>query len=82
MLLTLIPPLHPGFYKGPKEMNEKKIVRDVLVDGDAWFNFGDVLYLDSDYNVYFRDRTGDTFRLVICTNVTCLCVSDLYKYKM
>lgn len=54
--------LYTGFYKGPKEMNEKKFVRDVFKKGDRYFSFGDLVYLDKNYNVFFRDRTGDTFR--------------------
>ncbi|XP_060561812.1 long-chain fatty acid transport protein 2-like [Ruditapes philippinarum] len=50
------------FYKGGKEINEKKILRNVLKEGDAYFNFGDMLTMDSDYFVYFKDRIGDTFR--------------------
>ena len=49
-------------YKASKEANEKKLVRDAFKDGDLYFNFGDVLFLDSDYFVYFHDRIGDTFR--------------------
>lgn len=56
--------LYTGFYKGPKEMNEKKFVRDVFKKGDRFFSFGDLVYLDKNYNIYFRDRTGDTFRFV------------------
>lgn len=56
--------LYTGFYKGPKEMNENKFVRDVFKKGDRFFSFGDLVYLDKDYNIYFRDRIGDTFRLV------------------
>jgi acyl-CoA synthetase (AMP-forming)/AMP-acid ligase II len=56
---------YSGFYKGSEEMNEKKFVRDVFEEGDRWFSFGDLIYLDKDYNVYFRDRTGDTFRSVL-----------------
>ncbi|XP_061172698.1 long-chain fatty acid transport protein 6-like [Saccostrea echinata] len=53
---------YSGFYKGSKEMNEKKLIRNVFEKGDRWFSFGDLIYLDENYNVYFRDRTGDTFR--------------------
>ena len=49
-------------YKASKEANEKKLVRNVFKEGDLYFNYGDVLYLDSDYFVYFHDRIGDTFR--------------------
>ncbi|XP_074650848.1 long-chain fatty acid transport protein 2-like [Tubulanus polymorphus] len=49
-------------YKGKKEMNEKKILRNVLKNGDAFYNSGDLLYMDQNYNVFFKDRLGDTFR--------------------
>lgn len=49
-------------------MNEKKIERNVFVDGDIYFNFGDLLYLDNDYFLYFRDRVGDTFRYLYFVN--------------
>lgn len=50
------------FYKGGREINEKKLLRNVLKEGDCYFNFGDMLTMDSDYFVYFKDRIGDTFR--------------------
>lgn len=49
-------------YLGPKSVSDRKLVRDVIVPGDVYFNTGDVFYLDDDYFVYFRDRLGDTFR--------------------
>ena len=49
-------------YKASREANEKKLVRNAFKDGDMYFNYGDVFYLDSDYFVYFHDRIGDTFR--------------------
>ncbi|KAJ8303998.1 hypothetical protein KUTeg_017581 [Tegillarca granosa] len=63
ILIAAIPITYSdGFYKGGKEINEKKIVRNAFVDGDAFFNFGDLLVQDKDYFVYFKDRVGDTFR--------------------
>ncbi|KAK3097888.1 hypothetical protein FSP39_014187 [Pinctada imbricata] len=62
LMISVVPPSHTGFYRGPKEMDDKKTIRDAFVKGDAWFNFGDAVYMDKDYNIYFRDRTGDTFR--------------------
>ena len=47
---------------------EKKILRDVLEPGDAWFNTGDLLReVDVGFSLgyahyQFVDRTGDTFR--------------------
>lgn len=45
-----------------KEATEKKIVRNVYVHGDAAFLSGDLLEMDQYGYVYFKDRTGDTFR--------------------
>ena len=50
------------------EATEKKILRDVFEEGDAWFNTGDLLKtvnvgFDLGYDHYqFVDRVGDTFR--------------------
>jgi len=41
---------------------EKKILRDVLVKGDAWFRTGDLMKLDDSGYFHFVDRVGDTFR--------------------
>ena len=47
---------------------EKKILRDVFVEGDAWFNTGDLIReVDAGFTLgyphyQFVDRTGDTFR--------------------
>ncbi|XP_034323107.2 long-chain fatty acid transport protein 2 isoform X2 [Magallana gigas] len=62
LLLAVKPPNTVTFYLGPKAMNEKKLMKNVLQLGDEFFNFGDLVYLDHDYYVYFRDRIGDTFR--------------------
>ena len=51
------------------EATEKKILRNVLEEGDAWFNTGDLMRVVDDvgftlgYDHYqFVDRVGDTFR--------------------
>jgi fatty-acyl-CoA synthase len=41
---------------------EKKILRDVLAKGDAWFRTGDLMRLDEGGFFHFVDRVGDTFR--------------------
>jgi fatty-acyl-CoA synthase len=41
---------------------EKKILRDVLVKGDAWFRTGDLMMRDASGYFHFVDRVGDTFR--------------------
>ncbi|KAJ8304729.1 hypothetical protein KUTeg_018312 [Tegillarca granosa] len=62
LIIGLIPPTKKDFYRGTKEMNEKKIIRNAFIEGDAYFSFGDLVYIDNQYYVYFRDRVGDTFR--------------------
>jgi fatty-acyl-CoA synthase len=41
---------------------EKKIMRNVLAQGDAWFRTGDLMRLDEAGYFHFVDRVGDTFR--------------------
>ncbi|XP_023953003.1 long-chain fatty acid transport protein 4 [Bicyclus anynana] len=45
-----------------KNASEKKIVRNVFTHGDSAFISGDILVADEFGYLYFRDRTGDTFR--------------------
>ena len=44
------------------QASEKKILRDVLKPGDAWFRTGDLMRKDAKGYFYFVDRIGDTFR--------------------
>lgn len=39
-----------------------KVLTDVLEQGDAWFNTGDLLSRDRLWHLHFVDRLGDTFR--------------------
>ncbi|KAM3962773.1 long-chain fatty acid transport protein 4 [Aphomia sociella] len=45
-----------------KAASDKKVVRDVFKHGDSAFISGDVLVADELGYLYFKDRTGDTFR--------------------
>lgn len=45
-----------------KKASSKKIVRDVFKKGDSAFLSGDILVADDRGNLFFKDRTGDTFR--------------------
>lgn len=45
-----------------KKASSKKVVRDVFRRGDAAFLSGDVLVADELGYLFFKDRTGDTFR--------------------
>ncbi|XP_061532114.1 hsFATP2a_ACSVL_like domain-containing protein isoform X2 [Phycodurus eques] len=49
-------------YAGNEQQTEKKRLRDVMKNGDLYFNTGDLLRFDDDNFVYFHDRVGDTFR--------------------
>ncbi len=48
-------------YTNP-EATEKKILRSVFKQGDAYFRTGDLMRMDADDYFYFVDRIGDTFR--------------------
>ena len=41
---------------------QKKILRNVVTKGDAWFRTGDLVRRDAQGYIYFIDRVGDTFR--------------------
>lgn len=45
-----------------EQATEKKVIRNVLKKGDAYFNTGDVIALHEDKWCSFVDRVGDTFR--------------------
>ncbi|XP_062994074.1 long-chain fatty acid transport protein 2-like [Elgaria multicarinata webbii] len=63
LLLAKITRLNPFFgYAGDHKETEKKILRDVLKKGDAYFNSGDLMMQDHEGFIYFKDRVGDTFR--------------------
>uniref|UniRef100_H2Z7X9 Very long-chain fatty acid transport protein n=1 Tax=Ciona savignyi TaxID=51511 RepID=H2Z7X9_CIOSA len=49
-------------YKGKEALTEKKVLRNLFKQGDAFFNTGDLLMYDDEYRLYFCDRVGDTFR--------------------
>ncbi len=45
-----------------QDESERKILRNVLTPGDAWFRTGDLMRKDAEGFWYFVDRIGDTFR--------------------
>ncbi|XP_071478714.1 long-chain fatty acid transport protein 2-like [Diadema antillarum] len=49
-------------YVGSKALTETKLVRNVRRDGDVFFNTGDLFVRDANFNLFFKDRIGDTFR--------------------
>jgi acyl-CoA synthetase (AMP-forming)/AMP-acid ligase II len=49
-------------YFGDSAASEKKVLRNVHRQGDAWFRSGDLLYYDEEGRWFFSDRIGDTFR--------------------
>lgn len=63
LLLSKICSQSPFFgYAGSKQLTEKKILRDVFVKGDAYFNTGDLMAEDEENFISFKDRVGDTYR--------------------
>lgn len=52
---------YQGYFNN-KQASEGKIMRDVLVKGDAYFRSGDVVRIDNEGRCFFSDRIGDTFR--------------------
>lgn len=63
LLLSKVSVLSPFFgYAGSKQLTEKKLMRNVFVKGDAYFNTGDLMAEDHEGFICFRDRVGDTFR--------------------
>ncbi|XP_017289526.1 long-chain fatty acid transport protein 6 [Kryptolebias marmoratus] len=63
LLLSKVCATSPFFgYAGSKQLTEKKLMRDVFVKGDAYFNTGDLMAEDHEGFICFKDRVGDTFR--------------------
>ncbi len=60
----LIGPVDPkSFYMyRDKKATEKKVFRDVFIDGDMWVNTGDLLRDIGFRHALFADRLGDTYR--------------------
>ncbi|XP_059172610.1 long-chain fatty acid transport protein 2-like [Physella acuta] len=49
-------------YLGPASETTRLMVKDVFEEGDFYVNTKDVFVLDVHYNLYFKDKIGDTFR--------------------
>ncbi len=58
------PEIGGGRFEGytSEEATEKKILRNVFTEGDAYWSSGDLLRYDEEGYFYFVDRIGDTFR--------------------
>lgn len=77
--------LHKAFVGyADKESTQNKLLTDVFVKGDAYFNTGDILVQDELGYFYFRDRTGDTYRWKGENVATCeveAVISGLLDYR-
>ncbi|XP_059495197.1 long-chain fatty acid transport protein 2-like [Stegostoma tigrinum] len=63
LLIAKITPKAPFIgYAGNSVLTNQKHLRDVFCKGDLYFNSGDLMMLDNDNFIYFKDRIGDTFR--------------------
>ncbi|SFU14050.1 long-chain-acyl-CoA synthetase [Pseudomonas marincola] len=71
------PDIGAGRFEGytSVEATEKKTLRNVFSEGDAWWSSGDLLRYDEDGYCYFVDRIGDTFRWK-SENVSTLEIAD------
>ncbi|MDD3268908.1 MAG: long-chain-acyl-CoA synthetase [Syntrophomonadaceae bacterium] len=49
-------------YVNEPEATEAKIIRNVFLPGDQYYNTGDILQLHDGDDISFVDRTGDTYR--------------------
>ncbi|XP_065331791.1 long-chain fatty acid transport protein 4-like [Cloeon dipterum] len=49
-------------YLNNESASDKKVAYDVFTEGDKYFMSGDILVKDELGYLYFKDRTGDTFR--------------------
>lgn len=67
-----------------EKASEKKVVYDVFTKGDSAFLSGDILVADEFGYLYFKDRTGDTFRWKgenVSTSEIEAIVSNLINYR-
>ncbi|XP_072401319.1 long-chain fatty acid transport protein 4-like isoform X2 [Diabrotica undecimpunctata] len=67
-----------------EEASKKKVVHDVFHHGDSAFLSGDILVADEFGNLFFKDRTGDTFRWKgenVSTAEVEAVISNLVDYK-
>jgi solute carrier family 27 fatty acid transporter 1/4 len=66
------------------EASKKKVVTDVFQKGDKAFLSGDILVADEFGNLFFKDRTGDTFRWKgenVSTSEVEAVLSNIISYK-
>ena len=49
-------------YHGDKKQSDAKKIHSAFDEDDCWINSGDVLVMNENYEVFFCDRLGDTFR--------------------
>ncbi|XP_050307083.1 long-chain fatty acid transport protein 4 isoform X2 [Anthonomus grandis grandis] len=67
-----------------EEASKKKIVRNVFRIGDSAFISGDILIADQFGYLFFKDRTGDTFRWKgenVSTSEVEAVISNIVNYK-
>lgn len=67
-----------------EEASKKKVIKNVFSVGDSAFISGDILIADEWGNLFFKDRTGDTFRWKgenVSTSEVEAVISNIVNYK-
>ncbi len=62
LLITEITERNPFDGYTDKKASEAKLLKDVFVKGDCWFNTGDLVRNQGFKHIQFVDRVGDTYR--------------------
>ena len=52
---------YSGYFNNEKKTNEK-IIENAFGDGEVWIDSGDMLEINEEYEIFFCDRLGDTYR--------------------
>lgn len=62
LLITEVNEKYPFDGYTDQKATESKLLRDVFIKGDCWFNTGDLVRDQGYRHIQFVDRVGDTFR--------------------
>jgi len=52
---------YSGYFNDETKTNEK-MIENAFGDGEVWIDSGDMLEINEEYEIFFCDRLGDTYR--------------------